>query len=110
MTLRHLRPPTDVKSRTSYKIKCTVQQSVYFLNLNDRVLVKQGCDEYFCAWGISEKVHETTSGKRELHIINRSMVSFKGSIRYWNYLETCTDSVPADSRQSTLSVRNCVTL
>ena len=49
-----------------------------------------------------------TRGKRELHI-NRSMVTFKGSTRYWNYLETCTDSVPADSRQLTLSVRNCVT-
>ena len=42
-----------------------------------------------------------------LHI-NRSMVTFKGSIRYWNYLETCTDSVPAVSRQLMLSVRNCV--
>ena len=51
-------------------------------------------------WDISEKVHETTVGKRELHI-NRSMVTFKGSTRYWNYLEICTDSVPANSRQLT---------
>ena len=36
-----------------------------FLNLSDRVLVKQGCDEYSFTWGISEKVHETTVGKRE---------------------------------------------
>ena len=56
------------------------------------MLVKQGCDEYPFTWGISEEVHETTVGKRELHI-NRSMATFKGSIRYWNYLETCTDSV-----------------
>ena len=76
------------------------------------MLVKQSCDEYSFTWSISEEVHETTVGKREglgafsfsvtvgkreLHI-NRSMVTFKGSIRYWNYLETCTDSVPADSR------------
>ena len=73
------------------------------------MLVKQGCDEYSSTWGISEEVHETTVGKRELHIINRSIVTFKGSIRYWNYLETCTDSVPADSRQLALSVRDCVT-
>ena len=87
------------------------------------MLVKHGCDEYSFAWGISEEIHETTVGKREglgrsdfslnswerdLHI-NRSMATFKGSIRYWNYLETWTDSVPADSRQLTLSVRNCVT-
>ena len=72
------------------------------------MLVKQGCDEYSFTWGISVEVHETTVGKRELHIY-RSMVTFKGSIRYWNYLETCTDSLPADSRQLTLSVRNCVT-
>ena len=77
------------------------------------MLVKQGCDEYSLTWGISEEVHETTVGKREdlgrsdfSLYINRSMVTFKGSIRYWNYLETCTDSVPADSRQLTLSVRD----
>ena len=34
---------------------------------------------------ISEDVHETTVGKRELHI-NRSIVTFKDSTRYWNYL------------------------
>ena len=72
------------------------------------MLVKQACDEYSFTWGISEEVHETMVGKRELDI-NRSMVISKGSIRYWNYFETCTDSVPADSRQFTLSVRNCVT-
>ena len=84
------------------------------------MLVKQGCDEYSFTWGISEEVHETTVGKREglgrsdfslkqlgkeSCTFNRSMVTFKGSIRYWNYLETCTDAVPADSRQLTLSVR-----
>ena len=38
-------------------------------------------------------------GKIELYIY-RSMVTFKGSTRYWNYhLETGTDSVPADVRQ-----------
>ena len=36
-----------------------------FLNLSDRVLVKQGCDEYSFTLGISEEVHETTAGKRE---------------------------------------------
>ena len=36
-----------------------------FLNLSDRVLAKQGCDEYSFTWGISEEVHETTVGKRE---------------------------------------------
>ena len=36
-----------------------------FLNLSDRVLVKQGCGEYFFTWDISEEVHETTVGKRE---------------------------------------------
>ena len=72
------------------------------------MLVKQDCDECSFTWGISKEVHDTTVGKRELHI-NRSMMTFKGSTRYWSYLETCTDSVPADSRQLTLSVRNCVT-
>ena len=90
--------------------KCTVQQqSVYFGNLNDRVLVKQGCDECSFTWGISKKVHETTVGKRELRI-DRSVATFKVSNHYWNYLEICTDSVPAESRQLPLSVRNyCVT-
>ena len=98
---------------TPYNKKCTVQQSLYFLNL-DRVLVKQGCDcdcdcdECSSIWGISKEVHETTVRKRELHI-KRSMVTCKGSTRYWNYLETYTDPVPADSRQLTPSVRNCVT-
>ena len=58
---------------------------------------------------VEEGTRETAVGKIELHIINRSMVTFKGSTRYWNYLETCTDSVPADSRHLTLSVRNCTT-
>ena len=44
-------------------------------------LVNQGCDECSFTWGISEEVHQTTVGKRELDI-NRSMVTFKGSTRY----------------------------
>ena len=60
--------------------------------------MKQGCDECSFTWGILKEVHETTVGKRELHI-KRSMVTFKGSNCFWNYLETFTDSVPADSRQ-----------
>ena len=71
------------------------------------MLVKQGCDECSFTWGISKEVHETTVGKRELRI-NRFMVTFKGSTRYWNYVETYSDSVPADSRQLMLSVRNFV--
>ena len=35
-----------------------------FLNLSDRVLVKQSCDEYSFTWGISEEVHETTIAQK----------------------------------------------
>ena len=69
------------------KTPSDVKQSI--LNLNDRALVKQGCDESSFTWGMSEEVHETTVGKKDLHI-NRSTMTFKGSTRYWNYLETCT--------------------
>ena len=58
-----------------------------FLKLDDRVLVKQGCDECSFAWGMSKELHEATVGKIEAHI-NRSMMTFKGSARHWNYLET----------------------
>ena len=98
MTLLHLRPPIDVKyAHHTLKNAPYSSQSIFEISTTG-MLVKQGCDEYSFTWGISEEVHETTVGKRELHI-NRSMVTFKGSIRYWNYLETCTDSLPADSRQ-----------
>ena len=46
---------------------------------------------------------------KERHTIIIGLWWCKGGTRYSNYLEDYTGPVPADSRQWTLSVRNCMT-
>ena len=92
------------KHRTAVTLSSFEIKSPY----NDRVLVKQGCDDRDCdeclfTWCISKAVEggtresSTTVGKRESHI-NRFMVRPTKVAPVTGTTFRTTDPVPADSR------------